>query len=317
MVAPPSLEEVQQAVQEASDQAKGRRAEEVLKELLERVVEAALGQAEGGGEGYADEMAESDKQSLEEEVMGEMRDANVQEETEYVSKSVDEGKDDEDGNDHTATGPADEALADLQTGSIEDKEGDFTAESPVTKVIPEVVGESIVASREPEQVRELQETYEEQVEELERGFTGGGNAQESEHVADDVEMAVNAQSDSSHLTAQRETTLPFPDDYEIKATHTVEGELWEEENIPRDAEEQELEDDQGHVVTRGWPAEVVDAENSTIKGPEGGERHGLSGTGEESVPTVDEAARDQLPGEQTSQESFPGNKEEDKGEECF
>lgn len=40
MVAPPSLEEVQQS--------KGRRAEEVLKELLERVVEAALGQAEGG-----------------------------------------------------------------------------------------------------------------------------------------------------------------------------------------------------------------------------------------------------------------------------
>lgn len=316
MVAPPSLEEVQQAVQEASDQAKGRRAEEVLKELLERVVEAALGQAEGGGEGNADEMAESDKQSLEEEVMGEMRDVNVQE-TGNVSKNVDDGKADEDGNDHTAPGPADEALADLQTGGIEDKEVDFIAESPATKVIPEVVGESIVASREPEQVGELQETYEEQVEELERGFTGGGNAQESEHVADDVEIAANAQSDSSHLTAQRETTLSFPDDYEIKATHTVEGELWEEENVAKDAEEQEFEDDQGHVGTRGWPAEVVDAENSTNKGPEGGERHGLSGTEEESLPTVDEAARDQLPGEQTSQESFPGNKEEDKGEECF
>lgn len=50
MVAPPSLQEVQQAVQEASEQVEGRGAEEVLKGLLERVVEAALGQVEEAGE---------------------------------------------------------------------------------------------------------------------------------------------------------------------------------------------------------------------------------------------------------------------------
>lgn len=98
MVAPPSLEDMQQVVQEASEQMEGRGAEEVLKELLEREVEAALGQAEGGDEVNADEMAESDKQSLEEEAMGARRDASVEEETGNVSKSVDEGKADEDGN---------------------------------------------------------------------------------------------------------------------------------------------------------------------------------------------------------------------------
>lgn len=47
VVAPPSLEEVQQAVQEASEKVEGGAAEEFLKELLERVVEAALGQVDG------------------------------------------------------------------------------------------------------------------------------------------------------------------------------------------------------------------------------------------------------------------------------
>ncbi|XP_051939386.1 uncharacterized protein si:dkeyp-118a3.2 isoform X2 [Hippocampus zosterae] len=47
VVAPPSLEEVQQAVQEVSEKVEGGAAEEFLKELLERVVEAAMGQVEG------------------------------------------------------------------------------------------------------------------------------------------------------------------------------------------------------------------------------------------------------------------------------
>lgn len=325
MVAPPSLEEVQQAVQEASEQAEGHGAEEVLKELLERVVEAALGQAEGGDELNADEMAESDKQSPEEGAMGERRDASMEEETGNVSKSVSEGKADEDGNDIAS--PVDEAPADLETGGTEEEEMDFIVESPGTEVIQEVVGESIAASRETEQGIKLQEAREEQLEAFEREVTVEGIAQESESMTDDVEVAANAESDSktelgfnsSHPMAEgeRETTLPSADNYEIEVTQTVEGELWEEENIVKDAEEQELEDDQGHLVMQGWPAEVVDAENTAIKGAEEGERHGPSGIEEESVPTVDEAAGDQLTGEQTSLESLPKNKEEDKGEESF
>lgn len=320
MVAPPSLEEVQQAMQEASEQVEGRGAEEVLKELLERVVEAALGQAEGGDEVNADEMAESDKQSPEEEIMGERRDTSVEEETGNVSKSVDEGKAGEGGND--IVGPAD-----LETGGTEKEEVDFIVESLVTEVIQEVNGESIASSRETEQGSELQEAQEEQVEALEREVTVEGNSEESESVTDDVQVTANAKSDSetelgfnsSHLTAESEweTTLPSADNYEIEATHTAEGELWKEEKIVKDAEEQEPENDQGHLVTQEWPAEVVDAENTAIKGAEGGERHGLSETKQESVPKVDETAGDQLSREQTSLESWPKNKEEDKGKECF
>ncbi|KAK7930023.1 hypothetical protein WMY93_006418 [Mugilogobius chulae] len=56
VVAPPSLQEVQQAVQEASEK-EGQGAEEVLKGLLERVVEAALGAAESSWESKTEEPA--------------------------------------------------------------------------------------------------------------------------------------------------------------------------------------------------------------------------------------------------------------------
>lgn len=313
VVAPPSLEEVQQAVQEASEQVEGRGAEDVLKELLERVVEAALGHAEGGDEVNADEMAESDKQSPEEEIMGETRDASVEEETGNVSKSVA-------GEDGHAL--VDEALADLETGGTEEEEVDFIAESLVTEIIQEVVGESIAVSRETVQGGELQGALEEQVEALEKEVTVEGNSQESERVTDDVQVTANVKSDSelelgfnsSYLTAEseRERTSPSADNYEIEAAQTVEGEPWKEENVVKGAEEQEPENDQGHLVTQGRPAEVVDAENTAIKGAEGGEGHGPSETEEESVPTGDQLSKEQI-----SLESWPENNEEDKGKTRF
>lgn len=306
MVAPPSLEDVQRAVQEASEQAEGHGAEEVLKELLERVVEAALGQAEG------EEIAESDKKSPEEEVIDERRDAIVDKEKEKVIKSVNEGKVDEDGND--VTSPVNAALARLKTRGTEE-EVDYIAEFPVTKVIQEVVCERIVASRKTKQGRELQEACEEEVETLGTKVTVKENRQESEIMTANpkLDSKIELEFNSSHLMSEDERET---DNYETEVTHAAEGGLWDEENIVKDAGEQELENNQGHLATQGWLAEVVNAENIAIKETEGEERHGPSGTKEESVSAVHEEAAKQLIGEQTLLESLHENKE-DKGEECL
>ncbi|TNN61207.1 hypothetical protein EYF80_028592 [Liparis tanakae] len=91
-VAPPSLEEVQQAVQEASEQVESRGAEEVLKELLERVVEAVRGQVEVGGEGKADEEAvrEASEEDDTEEEEGGMEAATEAEMLEQAVEEVEE-----------------------------------------------------------------------------------------------------------------------------------------------------------------------------------------------------------------------------------
>ncbi|XP_019718255.1 uncharacterized protein LOC109511533 isoform X2 [Hippocampus comes] len=78
VVAPPSLEEVQQAVQEASEKVEGGAAEEFLKELLERVVEAALGQVEGKWDELAvQEGAEEDAVGFEDETQVEVSERMV------------------------------------------------------------------------------------------------------------------------------------------------------------------------------------------------------------------------------------------------
>lgn len=322
VVAPPSLEEVQQAVQEASEQAVGRGAEEVLKELLERVVEAALGQADGGDEENAGEMPESDNQSTEGEPMAERRDDNLEEETGNVSKSVDVGKSNEKGKD--IVGSVEEAAADLETRDTEEEKVDFVVESPV-EVVQGVVGENIVTSEKTEQLSEFQEAGEEQIqaEVLERKVIIEGAAQDSESLSDDGEVVANAQSDleiqtvfnSSHILTENEgeITSPSNDNYEIQATHTAEGEQQEEENIVMVAEEQ-LADDRRHLVIQGGAAEVVDADKTAIERAEEGERYGQSITEE---PMVDEAVGDQLTGEQTLLESLSENKEEDEGEIPF
>lgn len=94
VVAPPSLEEVHQAVQEASEQVEGRGAEMVLKELLERVVEAALGQVEGGVVSNA-----KDEEAGEEEMLGageEDSEVDTEEAEEGQVVSVSDGGEEED-----------------------------------------------------------------------------------------------------------------------------------------------------------------------------------------------------------------------------
>ncbi|CAJ1052201.1 Hypothetical predicted protein [Xyrichtys novacula] len=137
VVAPPSLEEVQQAVQEASEQVEGRGAEEVLKELLERVVEAALGQAEGGGEPKAEE-------SLEQETVEEATETNTGEEvSEQRVEEKTEGEDSDPEEAETGVGEQtvaeDEALVDVDVEGKEviDEVVTTAAESmdDVTKVV--------------------------------------------------------------------------------------------------------------------------------------------------------------------------------------
>lgn len=305
--------------------AEGRGAE-VLKELLERVVEAALGQVEGGDEVNADEIPESDNQSTEEKVMGERRDDNVEEKTGNASQTVDVGKVDEGGKDITA--PMEEAPAVLETGGTEKEEARFIMESPVTQSIQEVVREIIGVSEGTKQSTEIEEARQGQiqVEMFQREVTVEGNTQESESMPNDGKVAANIDSDMeteimsypSHLSAEgeRKMTLTSTDNYEIVSTHTVEGELQEEENIMKDAEEQELEDDQGILAIQGEAAETIDEEHRAIEGAEGGERY-IQGVTEELVPMVNETVDDQLTGEHTSLENLPKNNKKDEGEECF
>ncbi|XP_037108290.1 uncharacterized protein si:dkeyp-118a3.2 isoform X2 [Syngnathus acus] len=75
VVAPPSLEEVQQAVQEASEKVEDGAAEEVLMELLERVVEAALGQVEGKRDEQEDEVEDETGVEVSEQMVEGMDDA--------------------------------------------------------------------------------------------------------------------------------------------------------------------------------------------------------------------------------------------------
>ncbi|XP_061129774.1 uncharacterized protein si:dkeyp-118a3.2 [Syngnathus typhle] len=75
VVAPPSLEEVQQAVQEASEKVEDGAAEEVLMELLERVVEAALGQVEGKRDEQEEEVEDETGVEVSEQMVEGMDDA--------------------------------------------------------------------------------------------------------------------------------------------------------------------------------------------------------------------------------------------------
>ncbi|KAM9818289.1 uncharacterized protein ACBT44_008581 isoform 2-T2 [Syngnathus typhle] len=75
VVAPPSLEEVEQAVQEASEKVEDGAAEEVLMELLERVVEAALGQVEGKRDEQEEEVEDETGVEVSEQMVEGMDDA--------------------------------------------------------------------------------------------------------------------------------------------------------------------------------------------------------------------------------------------------
>ncbi|XP_034543206.1 FK506-binding protein 5 [Notolabrus celidotus] len=171
VVAPPSLEEVQQAVQDASEQVEGRGAEEVLKELLERVVEAALGQAEGGGEAKAEESPK--QETVEKEALGAVQGetetdmgAEVLEQVvekeggEETDPKERENADDEEqgiadvdafvdvaeeGKEVIDGESADEIAIGVETGGSETEEVEVIDGSPDTKVIQEVVEGTVAA----------------------------------------------------------------------------------------------------------------------------------------------------------------------------
>lgn len=161
MVAPPSLQELEQAVQEVLEHVEGLGAGEVLQDLLERVVEAILGQAEGGGEEKVDGMLgeiESGKEAPLEEAKGvdmggEGRDTDVEgeEQTGDVNRfedviAAEKGIVKREA--ETATGPVEEVVSDLETGAREAEEVESIDESPDTEVICEVVEETVAVSEE-------------------------------------------------------------------------------------------------------------------------------------------------------------------------
>lgn len=352
VVAPPSLQEVQQAMQEASEQVEGRGAEEVLKELLERVVEAALGQVEGGGEAKADEAGEqgtqgdekgeteSDTEAVEEEAKGkdmadkgrdtdveeehEVGDVNAYEDVAEAEKGVVEGKVE------TAAGPVEETTADVETGGREAEEVEVIDESLDTKVIHEVVEETLVALEEMGGYATVEEAgvddNKRQVELLEGKGVAEPNAQEEEETPADVEVAVGSESeletglesDASLAVEEKEGEVMVPpsDNYEMETTQTVVGEPVEQEeevNIVKDGEGLEVEDEQGHLVVEGGAAEEVQAATAET---EGSERHVIK---EESVALVNEGLGDQQAGEeeQIALETSHGSKKEDQGEKWF
>lgn len=358
VVAPPSLQEVQQAVQEASEQVEGRGAEEVLKELLERVVEAALGQVEGGGEAKADEAGEqgtlgdekgeteSDTEAVEEDAKGkdmahkgrdtdveeeqEVGDVNAYEDVAEVEKGVVEGKVE------TAAGPVEETTADVETGGREAEEVEVIDESPDTKVIHEVVEETVAALEEMGGYAAVEEAgVDDNKRQVELSEGKGGaepNTQEGEETPADVEVAVGSESeletglesDASPAVEEKEgeVIVPPSDNYEMETTQTVVGEPVEQEeevNIVKEGEGLEVEDEQGHLVVEGGAAEEVQAEDTATAETEGGERHEESVIKEESVALVNEGLGDQQAGEeeQIALETSHGSKKEDQGEKWF
>lgn len=344
MVAPPSLQEVQQAVQEASEQVEGRGAEEVLKELLERVVEAALGQVEGGGEGKADETGEretlgaekgeteSDTEAVEEkakatEMGGKGIDTDVEEEQEdrdgnaYIAKA-EEGY--VEAKVETAAQPVEETTANEQTGDREEGEVEVIHESLDTKVIQKVVEETEVALEETGGNAAVQDTgvddNQRKVEMSEEKEVDEPNIQEGEETPADVEVAVGLESeqetglgsDASPVVEEREAGLiaSSSDKYELETTQIVVGDPEEQD---KEAEEIEAEEEQVQLVMEGGAAEEVEAEVTAMVETEGAERHRESDRKEESVALVNEGLGDLQAEEEEEQIAL----ETSHGEKCL
>lgn len=344
MVAPPSLQEVQQAVQEASEQVEGRGAEEVLKELLERVVEAALGQVEGGGEGKADETGEretlgaekgeteSDTEAVEEkakatEMGGKGIDTDVEEEQEdrdgnaYIAKA-EEGY--VEAKVETAAQPVEETTANEQTGGREEGEVEVIHESLDTKVIQKVVEETEVALEETGGNAAVEDTgvddNQRKVEMSEETEVDEPNIQEGEETPADVEVAVGLESeqetglesDTSPVVKEREPGLiaSSSDKYELETTQIVVGDPEEQD---KEAEEIEAEEKQVHLVMEGGAAEEVEAEVTAMVETEGAERHRESDIKDESVALVNEGLGDLQAEEEEEQIAL----ETSHGEKCL
>lgn len=319
VVAPPSLQEVQQAVQEASEQVEGRGAEEVLKELLERVVEAALGQVEGGGDekgeretlGAEKGETERDTEAVEEkakgtEMGGKGIDIDVEEEQEdrdgnpNIAK-VEEGYVEE--NVETAAQPVEETTTNEHTGGREEGEVEVIHESLDTKVIQGVEEETEVALEETRGNAAVEETgvddNQRQLEMSEEKEVEEPNTQEGEETQADVEIAVGLESeqepglesDASPVVEEREDGLiaSSSDKYELEATQIMVGEPAEQEE---EAEEIEAEEEQVHLVVEGGAAEEVEAEVTAMVETGGAERHRETDIKDESVALVNEGLGD-------------------------
>lgn len=347
VVAPPSLQEVQQAVQEASEQVEGRGAEEVLKELLERVVEAALGQAEGGGEARDDEAREQETPGASEgESEGDTEEAEAGQVLVVKGTGGDaaEEEEGEDANAHENVAESEEGVpegeaeaaaeslevntADVETGGSVTEEAQVFSEPLDDEVIHEAVEETAIALEETAVEEAGADGIEQQVELLEGRGEAGTNAQDEEETPPDGEEAVGSDSELKTEEASQASLTPgeeeaeviasSPDNSEVEAVQTVVGGpvgQEEEVKIAGDTGEPEKKDVQDiSVAERGAP-EGVEAEDTerteTVEGDE-------SVIEEESVASVNEGlGEQQAEGEQSALETTQSSKEEEQGEKLF
>lgn len=347
VVAPPSLQEVQQAVQEASEQVEGRGAEEVLKELLERVVEAARGQAEGGGEARDDEAGEQetpgaskgeregDREEAEEGqvlvVKGTGGDAAEEEEGEDANAHEDVAESEEgvpEGEAEAAAESLEVNAADVETGGSVTEEAQVFSGPLDDEVIHEAVEETATALEETAVEEAGADGIEQQVELLEGRGEAGTDAQDEEETPPDGEEAAGSDSElKTEEVSQASPTLgeeeaevmaSSPDNSEVQAVQTVvEGPVGQEEevNIVGDTGEPEEKDVQDISVVEGGAPEGEKAEDTarteTVEGDE-------SVIEEESVASVNEGLDEQQAGgEQHILETSQSSTEEEQGEKLF
>lgn len=341
VVAPPSLEEVHQAVQEASEQVEGRGAEEVLKELLERVVEAALGQVEGGGGGGD----ARDDEAREEETLG-AREEESEVDTEEaedgqvvaVSDSGEEEEEEEEdveahedapeteegvpgGEAEAAAEPLEANVPDVGTGGSETETVQLLSEP-----LDDVAQGTAAALEEAVKAEETGlDAVEQQVELL--GASEEVETNDGEQTPLDIEEAVDSDSEVRAEEASQANPTPeeeaeegdamvaSPDNTEVEPVKTVAGgllEAEEETNTVGALAEQEEQDVQRISVGEGGAPEVAEAEDTARTETE---EAGESVVGVESVASIHEEQGGQREeGEQPAVDASQGSQEEDQGE---
>lgn len=335
-MAPPSLEEVHQAVQEASEQVEGRGAEMVLKELLERVVEAALGQVEGGGGvnakddevgeeemlGAREEESEVDKEEAESQVVA-VSDGGEEEEEEDVDveahkdapeteEKAPEGKAD------TAAEPLEANVADVETGGSETEEVQLLSE-PLADIVEGTAAALVEAATAEETGSDTVEQQSEplgarsEVETLTGEQTPLGI---DEAVGLDLEVGDEEASQVSPTPVEEaeeeDATRASPDDGEVEPVQTVAAgstKAEEDTNVVAAMAEQE---EQNILVREGGALESTEADNTSRTETEAaGERV----VEEESAASVyEEQGKQQEEGEQAVVGASQGSQEEDQGE---
>lgn len=337
VVAPPSLEEVHQAVQEASEQVEGRGAEVVLKELLERVVEAALGQVEGGG-GNAKEDDAGDEEMLGAREEESEVDTEEAEEGQVVSAN-DGGEEEEDveddfephedeseegapgGEADTAVEPLEANVADVGTEGSETEEVQLLSE-PLTDTVEATAAvlEEAVTAEEM-----WSDTVEQQVEPL--GARGEDETINREQTPFGMEEAVGSDSEVWDENASQPRPTPVVEAEEGDAMMAPPDNVEEEQVQTFAAGSMTLEDEtnaavaigeneeQNILVGEGGAPEGIEAdETSRTDAEEAGESFGE----EESVESHhEEQGGQEDEGEQAIVETTQGGQKEDQGEKLL